>query len=186
MDDNRRCTADTRAGPRCQKAAIRGGTVCRSHGGHLPQVKAAAQKRVVLAEARRMVARDESNAEPIEHLVDSLKLASAQVDVWGAIVADLDDPDKPGELLTFSKAYGASLHPFITERDAWSDRKAKYAEMCLKAGVSERVVQITEGQHRKIFDDFEAALAETKLSEAQKQEFRVAYAGQLRGDASSR
>lgn len=47
MDDRRRCTAkSTRSHERCKKAAINGGTVCRSHGGAAPQVKLAAAERL--------------------------------------------------------------------------------------------------------------------------------------------
>lgn len=185
MDDSRRCTGiSSRSGKRCKKAAIKGGTVCATHGGAAPQVRAAAERREVerqtLAEAQRMVAKDESNKHPIEHLVDSMALASMQVMVWGDIVADLDDPDKPGELLTYSKAHGAQLHPFVSERDAWVDRKAKYADMCLKANVAEREIQLTEQQAASARRAFEAAMSAIHLSNAEKQEARRAYADDLR------
>lgn len=41
-----RCTAKNSRGERCQRDAIRGGTVCPTHGGRAPQVKAAAEARL--------------------------------------------------------------------------------------------------------------------------------------------
>lgn len=45
--ENQKCTAkSSRTGKPCSKWAIRGGTVCDTHGGRAPQVKAAAEKRL--------------------------------------------------------------------------------------------------------------------------------------------
>jgi len=47
MDESRRCTAkSSRSGKPCKKAAILGGTVCRTHGGSAPQVKKKALERI--------------------------------------------------------------------------------------------------------------------------------------------
>lgn len=96
MDDSRRCTARSkRSGNRCKRAAVRGGTVCSMHGGKAPQVAAAARHRAAQfeahAEAERMLARAGVDADPVEHLLDSLYRAAALVEVWGRMVADLDN-----------------------------------------------------------------------------------------------
>lgn len=45
--ERQKCTAkSSRTGNPCQKWPINGGTVCRTHGGAAPQVKAAAEKRL--------------------------------------------------------------------------------------------------------------------------------------------
>lgn len=42
------CTAkSSRTGKRCAKASISGGSVCRTHGGGAPQVKAKARERLL-------------------------------------------------------------------------------------------------------------------------------------------
>lgn len=52
MDEARRCTGkSTRRKSRCNRAAILGGTVCPTHGGQLPRVKAKAKERLLAAEA---------------------------------------------------------------------------------------------------------------------------------------
>ena len=47
MDEDRQCTATAKStGERCQRAAIKGGSVCHVHGGATPQVKQKAQERL--------------------------------------------------------------------------------------------------------------------------------------------
>lgn len=43
----RQCTAKNRAGERCKQAPIKGGTVCRNHGGSAPQVRRKATLRLL-------------------------------------------------------------------------------------------------------------------------------------------
>ena len=58
------CRATARSGAPCKRFAIAGGTVCPSHGGSAPQVKAAARKREIVAQAQAVVAQYQH--EPIE------------------------------------------------------------------------------------------------------------------------
>lgn len=47
MNESRRCTAhSSQTGERCKRSAIKGGTVCASHGGRAPQVKKSAKERL--------------------------------------------------------------------------------------------------------------------------------------------
>jgi hypothetical protein len=47
MNESRRCTAhSSQTGERCKRSAIRGGSVCASHGGRAPQVKKSAKERL--------------------------------------------------------------------------------------------------------------------------------------------
>lgn len=109
MGESRRCAArSSRTGKPCKKQAVTGATVCRSHGAGAPQVRQAAEVRAARmeahAEAGRMVTRAGVDADPIEHLLDSLHRAAALVEVWGRMVADLDNAaevdlqDRPGGL----------------------------------------------------------------------------------------
>jgi len=50
--DPRKCTATNREGQPCRKFPMRGGRVCRAHGGAAPQTKAKAAAMVELAELR--------------------------------------------------------------------------------------------------------------------------------------
>lgn len=67
----RRCRAHRSNGEPCRKYAVIGATVCDRHGGRAPQVKAAAARRVSLAEAMLEVER----RSPVEILADTLHAA---------------------------------------------------------------------------------------------------------------
>ncbi|HKH27748.1 MAG TPA: hypothetical protein VKA61_05345 [Sphingomicrobium sp.] len=184
MDDSRRCTATAkRSRERCKRAAIVGGTVCSFHGGKAPQVRQAAEVRAAkLAaheQAERMVARAGVDADPVEHLLESLHRAAALVEVWGAMVATLDaaaegeaadagrirgeigwereDGDeltiRPRDrLLVLNRDRLARVHPYYTEyRDAL-ELRARLAKLCLDAGVAERQVRLAEEQAKVIAD----------------------------------
>lgn len=186
MDEARRCKAKSkRSGSRCKKAALKGGKVCRTHGGVAPQTKAAAKRRqeeeAALAVASRMVARAGISSDPIAHLLDSLHLAAALVDVWGTMVAAIDDnaedeaaaaerlrgeldyyedteDESPYKLRVYSKdrmltlnRHGeASVHPYVLRYEASIERRAKFAKLCIDAGIAERQVRIAERQGQLI------------------------------------
>lgn len=48
------CSATTRSGAQCKKTSVTGATVCASHGGAAPQVKAAGRRRVADEIASRL------------------------------------------------------------------------------------------------------------------------------------
>lgn len=92
-----RCKARSkRTGKQCQKAPIRGATVCRNHGGAAPQVKAKAQERLAdlidpdraLREAARLAYADlrelfdeQGRMKPIKDWPDELAAAVGSVEV---------------------------------------------------------------------------------------------------------
>lgn len=52
MKQETRCSARRKSGEPCRNYAIRGANVCRMHGGGAPQVRAAAQVRILMAADR--------------------------------------------------------------------------------------------------------------------------------------
>lgn len=70
------CTARRRNGEQCLNYAIKGATVCRMHGGSAPQVRAAAQTRILMASdlaAKQLVTLMQS-----PKVADNIKLAAAK------------------------------------------------------------------------------------------------------------
>lgn len=215
MATKQKCTATSKqTGKRCGQWPVPGAKVCRFHGGKAPQVEKAAEVRAakVKAEeaAQRMVARAGVDADPIEHLLESLHRAAALVEVWGAMVAELDDvaereaanavtrgelgysedtdEKSPYELhvhsndrlLALNRHGEAGVHPFVTEYQSALDRRAKFAKLCIDAGVAEREVRLYEQQVEIAHGAFEAGLAALDLDDEEKQKARRAYADRLR------
>lgn len=210
-----KCTAKSKqTGERCGQYPVPGGKVCRFHGGKAPQTQAAAKKRKAKAKAeaaaQRMVALAGTDQDPIEHLLESLHQAKALVEVWGSMVAELDeaaeeenadsktrgelgyeqdtDPKSPYQLEVRSNdrllaldRYGqAGVHPFVVEYQNAIERRAKFAKLCLDAGVEQRQVELYEQQVEIAHTAFEASLDALKLSAEQKKTARKAYAERLR------
>lgn len=123
-----------------------------------------------------MVQRAGVDLDPIVHLLDSLHRAAALVEVWGAMVAALDAAAETeaeandtlrGELhhevaavhsgaelavttnerlLSFNCRGEAQIHPFVAEYQSALDRRAKFAKLCVDAGIADRQVRIAEEQ----------------------------------------
>ena len=77
-NDSRRCKAKAhKTGERCKRAAIKGGTVCTTHGGLAPQVVKSARERLLalvdpaLVELQKIVANPKTD--------DSVKVRSIQI-----------------------------------------------------------------------------------------------------------
>lgn len=206
----RKCTGHTTNGEPCDAWAIRGGTVCVTHGGAAPQTKRAASKRLALDAAQRMVLLAGVDQDPIEHLLECLQHAAQLVKVWGVMVAALDDTAEAeareqkrlrGELhyspapedsfdglsvstnerlLGFNYRGEAQIHPFMVEFEAAIDRRAKFAKMCMDAGIAERQIQMVEAQVEMTQRALEAALEAAGLDKAGRQEARREFARHLR------
>lgn len=76
MDSKTVCTARRRNGEQCLNYAIKGATVCRMHGGSAPQVRAAAQTRILMASdlaARKLIEMIES-----PKVADQVKLTAVR------------------------------------------------------------------------------------------------------------
>lgn len=205
-----KCRARKRDGTPCSAWAIRGATVCRVHGGRAPQVKRAAARNVALARAGRMVELSGVDMDPIAHLLDCLHRAATLVHVWGLMVAALDDAGEEeaeagdrlrGELhysaapedsfdelsvttnerlLGFNYRGEAAIHPFVAEYNQALERRAKFAKMCVDAGVSERQIQLAERLGEQLSALFERTMAAIEgLSEEQRLMAARAYAREI-------
>lgn len=173
---DRRCTARSkRSGQRCRKLAVRGATVCATHGGSAPQVRAAAARRVArddaLAAASSELARLGGgwvDVDPLEGLMRLYQEAEWNVAVYRAALTDLDVAVEmdgaiaiPEQVVEFEKGgthVPAAFHILVEGYNRERDRAAKYAKQCLDAGVDERRLQVAEGDAQRFGRAFAATL----------------------------
>lgn len=93
VEGERKCKAIKKNGKRCGKFAIKGGTVCPTHGGSAPQVKAKAQKRL-LAMVEPSIIRLEALIHQDGHLPTALGAITTVLNrTLGAVGKDGDEKD---------------------------------------------------------------------------------------------
>lgn len=150
------CTAHTSSGARCRRHAIRGGTVCATHGGRAPQVKAAAARRLALAEAQAELEVEAQRlgrvfeVEPAEAMLAMVHEAAANVAVLRHLVQQLDPSVGPsgiaGSTGSTAKVNEATPHVLVAMYDAERERLVRWSKACRDAGVDERRVQLERQQ----------------------------------------
>jgi hypothetical protein len=164
---------------------------CKLHGGATESGRKAATREGAEQEAQRMVRLAGVDQDPIEHLLESLHLAAALVQVWGTMVAAIDvkaeeeaeadgflrgelgyeevESDKgftdmvvrPKDRLMAVDSRGESqVHPYMAEYQRALERRAKFAKLCIDAGVAERQIQLVERQGQLVAQAIKAILDE--------------------------
>lgn len=161
-EDTPRCTAKTSRGTPCKRSPINGGTVCATHGGRAPQVKAAAERRLQEAAAREAAERVGVLVvvSPQQALLDEVHRAAGMVAFYGARVAEAAERGHKGlvygetkreagvdknaetDLVTLEARPSIWLVLWGEERD----RLARVSAVAIKAGIEERRVQLAEQQ----------------------------------------
>ncbi|MCK9628495.1 MAG: hypothetical protein M0R37_07885 [Bacteroidales bacterium] len=102
---SQRCTAhSSRTGAPCKHYAIKGGTVCRTHGGAAPQVKAKAEERIALAAQdalQLLLFHLGYDLEQLKQMLDSEgEIKSVELKVaYGDLLSTVKEMTKLGELL---------------------------------------------------------------------------------------
>lgn len=91
MTEPHRCTARTTSGNPCRLPPIKGGTVCRTHGGAAPQVRAKATERRVEAAARKALAQLGTDPLTIADVYRELLTTGAQAVAWRDHLAGMVD-----------------------------------------------------------------------------------------------
>lgn len=169
-DDRPKCAGRKTNGEPCGNYPMKGGTVCRKHGGGAPQVRAAAKRRLALAEATAELDRlgRVADVEPAEAMLAMVQEAAANVAVFRLLVQglrlevdhELAAVDEDGVPLnatglgaglavrtgSMTKPAEVEVHVWVRMYDAERERLVKWAKACRDAGVDERLVQLAERQ----------------------------------------
>lgn len=172
-----RCTARTSRGA-CRRWPVKGATVCATHGGRAPQVRAAADRRLATAEWARSFGQQITDADPTETVLNEIRWSAGHVAWLRDQVADTTTEDlQESRWLTL---YGV-------ERD----RLVRMCEVAHRMGISERQIELAERLGQLMADLLSDVLDELHLTADQQQAAAAAVprhlralAGELTGEAS--
>lgn len=174
-----RCTAtSTRSGARCRQRPISGGTVCVTHGGRAPQVRAAATARLAAAAAAADVATygARRDIDPAEALLEEVQWSAGHVAWLRARVGELDAKALAmGVAEQRVSADGSKVVVIRAQANVWVDlyerERRHLVAVCaaaLRAGIEDRTVRLAERQGELLAVVIRGVLTDLDLSAAQQ------------------
>ena len=176
----------------------RGAKVCKRHGGHAPQVKAAAQRRRQQTSAYRSMVTFGLPREvpPYVALLEEVHRTAGHVAWLAEKVAELDDTDLVWGVAEETEKHASEFTGTDTTRKAaphmwlvlYQQERKHLADVCkaaLAAGVAERQVRLAEQQGqmlagviRRVLDALDLSVEQqAKVAEVVPRELRLAAAG---------
>lgn len=167
--DPRKCTSHVDRDPKtgepialrpCGAFPVRGAKVCVSHGAGAPQVKRAAQRRVVEAKAERWLARQQITpvVDPISEIAVNAGKAEKFLEKIEQLVSDLGE-----QRWRFTDEKGAEqLHSFIALLERALDRYHRQLVDMAKLNLEERLTRVTEIQAEAMLAVMLAAVDDPK------------------------
>jgi hypothetical protein len=160
----------------------RGATVCKRHGGHAPQVRAAAERRRQEAAALAAVVAFGAPREvdPAQALLEEVHRTAGHVEwlrqvvaglerddlVWG-LAEEIDRPlgENGGGIETKHKA---GINTWVQLYQSERDRLVRVCKAAIDAGVSERIVSVFEQVGSAYVQVLEGVLDELELTPGQR------------------
>lgn len=178
----RRCSAHrSRDGKPCGKYAMRGATVCETHGGRAPQVRAAASERRLDAQVRATLAKLDV-AEVADPLTELGRLAG-QILAWRDTLAA-----RVNELSSIRySAAGAGTEQLRAEVAMYEralDRCMQVLGLMAKLNLDARLVAISEQQASLVVAAVDAGLAAAGVTGPAATQARQVVARHLRSVGS--
>lgn len=170
-----KCRGTNRKGQPCGNWAIKGGTVCEDHGGKAPQVKAAAQVRLLEEKARKLIPDQvEIHPDPIRRVLELAAEMDAFRESVRLLVNNLED------IATESYQAGEQVKAEVLVYERALERvAAAYLNIC-KLNLEERLVQIREREALAMLKALDKGLLAAGLSADQQQQVKQATARALR------
>lgn len=165
---------------RCPMWAIRGGNVCYHHGGNAPQVKAAAVARLktreINAYANSVLAQEglETITDPLTELSRLATGSKALMEALGARVNSLD------ALEHFDAKNSPAIKAEVQMYERALDRTARLLESLVRAGYTERQIQIQESEAVMVAGVLKRTIAALGLTPEQQQRAQVILAEEFR------
>lgn len=174
-------TSGERAGHPCRQWPIRGGDVCRNHGGGAPQVKARAAQR--LAEQAITTALGKLDVKPVHDPLTALSELAGEIIAWkqlaAARVAQLQSLVQDNRM---SGAEEERAEIKVFERAM--DRAVAVLATIARLNIDERLTKISEQQAEIVKTALLGALVDAGLPREQQREVTGHLARHLRVVAS--
>lgn len=184
-----RCNAHNTRGLPCMAQAKKDMTVCRVHGGALPQVIAAAERRRAEREAQMALETmgKPRAIDPHGALLEELHRTAGAVEWLGAVVAELEKEEITWGLMEeviggpmAGSKYGSGANVWVNMWQAERTQLVKVSKMCIDAGIEERKVRLAESAGELMAQVVRAILDELELSPAQREIASTAVPRQFR------
>lgn len=162
----------------CGNWAMKGGKVCRMHGGGTPQARQKAAERRVEAEARLAFGRLAEVSSPIHDPLTELGRLAGDVVAWKNFLAGRIETL---ETLRFEDAKGAEQIRGEIQlfRQALMDCNTILATMG-RLDIDGRLAVVSEQQAELVADAFAAVMTDMGMSGEQQREARIRVANKLR------
>lgn len=189
----RSCNGHNRLGGPCGQMPIRGGTVCRLHGGAVGAVKKKALERRQLKFVEGKIAKllaecDVETQHPLDGLLDVVRQSGAMVRMLAGMVGELD-PHNP-VIRGMPVASGTFTGPdhlgdgapnvLLTLYGQWADRYARACKLALDANIDERLLRNAEATSDAMFKALGRAVEAAGLTAEQSGRLRGTLASELR------
>lgn len=153
-DEIPRCTArSSQTGDQCRNRPVRGATVCSTHGGSAPQVRAAAAVRVLEGDVAREIGRQgwepvtdpvgayADNAGEVLAFKDRLRERVEQLDDWTLRIAAFGSGDEDGGQLM---AMGEQVRAYVAAYERSLDRAERTLARMISLGFDAKALKLRE------------------------------------------
>jgi hypothetical protein len=146
---------------RCRMWPMRGGFVCRTHGGKFPAVLAKAAVNLEMERALTKLGalvehftNENPESDPLVGIIEVIERSSATMRAYYELVAELDDPTVSGG------PTGRKAHPLVGLYQSSLTEHARICKLALDAGVAQRQIALAEAQSERMAKAFTTFLAE--------------------------
>lgn len=152
----RQCTAHTSRGTRCRRPAMHGTTVCQSHGGRAPQVRAKAKRNVLEARINGELKRREITpvTDPVTAIQDVVGREFAFLDLAQDRMAEISESWVRENRITGSDDARATVAIYT----AALDRAERGAARMVQLGIQARIAAAQEMRAAAFIAAFQQAI----------------------------
>lgn len=179
----RTCSGHTSKGKPCGRPPIRGGTVCPSHGGSAPQVRAKAEERVADQEFNKAMRRELARLEvdPVDDPLTVLSMLAGQALAFKDALAERVNTLQS---IRYEDMRGSEqLRSEVALFERAMDRCERFCSSMAKLNIDERRARVEEKQVELVKHALASALADMGMGPAEQREAMGHVARHLRAVA---